>query len=327
VTSDGYIHASGGGDIAGWNIKDDRLYTTDGKGRNILTLQSSSFSPTYQQGKIFSNTHNSLVSTVNGFYLSDDGLSIGSKVKIDQSGVMKLGAGAVADAPNNKYWTIDGSKGNSSISYGTKGESNSVYLGTDSISLGNTFSVTNNGYLVAASGTVGGWNIDSNTIQSTNKGLTLNSSGTLQGDGWYIDKGGFHGTTGGSLNGFNLTGGLLQSTAGTIQNGSGWLGSSSSGSAPLTWNGKGVAMKLGATIGDFDIASSNDGTGLTANNGGLVKITRNNINCGILQADTIRIKGKSGIRVPHSGKMTFSDGSWMEFESGLLVDFKIVNSQ
>ena len=326
VTKDGYIHASAGGDLAGWKIgteeitdsagnkaKHSVLYSNISKNDGRITLDAGTLNETTGAvtgpGKIYSHSHDELTKTGNGFYLSYDGLSIGSKVKIDQSGVMKLGAGAVANAPNNKYWTIDGSNGNSSISYGIKGESNSVYLGTDSISLGNAFSVTNNGYLVAAFGTVGGWNINRTTIQSTNKGLTLNSSGTLRGDGWYIDSGGFHGTTGGSLNGFNLTGDLLQSTAGTIKNGSGWLGSPYSDSAPLTWNEKGVVMKLGATIGDFDIASSDEGHGLMANNGGLVKITRDHIQCGILQANEIVIKRKSGIWFPLSGKMTFSDGS------------------
>ena len=340
VTSDGYIHASGGGDIAGWNIKDDRLYTTDGKGRNILTLQSSSFSPIYQQGKIFSNTHNSLVSTVNGFYLSDDGLSIGSKVKIDQSGVMKLGAGAVADAPNNKYWTIDGSKGNSFISYGTKGESNSVYLGTDSISLGNTFSVTNNGYLVAASGTVGGWEISNSTIKSKgsdNNNLILHNTGWIEGSGWRINSSGFYSGSdnsgqGFSDSGFKLNGSSLTSPGGIINSsGSGCLGGTSLTTSPLTWTPSSVTLRgkteivNGAKIGNFEIKNNN-----ILGKGNSTQITVDDIS-----VDNLKVSKSFSFEQPNgtsnsvslnnlkSGVATFSDGSTMTFRFGMLIGIKL----
>lgn len=290
-----------------------------------------------QQGKIFSNTHNSLVSTANGFYLSDDGLSIGSKVKIDQSGVMKLGAGAVADALNNKYWTIDGTDNeNSSISYGTKGESNSVYLGTDSISLGNAFSVTNNGYLVAVSGTVGGWEIGSSTIKSKDSNnLILHNTGWIEGNGWRINNSGFYSGSdtngqGFSDSGFKLNGSSLTSPGGIIKSsGSGCLGGTSLTASPLTWTPSSVTLRgkteivNGAKIGGFEIKDNNISAGSNANNATIIRPTS-------IQTNDLTINnhiyvnrpsglGGGGTVYGRTGTITFSDQSKMYFSDGLLV--------
>ena len=87
---------------------------------------------------IYSSSHSSLTSTNSGFYLSSDGLSIGSKVYIDDDGIMRLGRGAVANT--GKHWVIDGTSSGSSISYvsvdGSGNITESVYIGTDAIKLG-----------------------------------------------------------------------------------------------------------------------------------------------------------------------------------------------
>ena len=446
VTKDGYIHAAGGGDIAGWNIKDDRLYTTDGKGRNILTLQSSSFSSIYelcsdskpsgldpnetdlaiqltekykneilylkrkdgsyiaignkgqnlssinnidnlldqyefynynlketyfrkfkteqiqakhfikgyllytfkqnemvQQGKIFSNTHDSLINTSNGFYLSDDGLSIGSKVKITQDGVMKLGAGAVADANEQRYWTIDGSNnGHSYISYGTdefieakspEAGANSVYLGTDGISLNNRFSVDSSGKLIAVAGTVGGWSIDNTTI--TGGSLILHNTGWIEGSGWRINSSGFYSGSdadgqGFSNSGFKLNGSSLTSPGGIISSsGSGCLGGTSLNASPLTWTKTGVTLRgsteiiNGAKIGGFEITDNNISAGSNANNATVIRPTS-------IQTNDLTINnhiyvnrpsglGGGGTVYGRTGTLTFSDQSKMYFSDGILV--------
>jgi len=51
VTKEGYLHASGGGDIAGWAIGSDSLNSQKGS-------------------KIYTGSHNTLNSTEEGFYLS-----------------------------------------------------------------------------------------------------------------------------------------------------------------------------------------------------------------------------------------------------------------
>lgn len=134
-------------------------------------------------GEIYSGQHVALDSVKNGFYLSgkgnNGGLSIGSKVYIDNTGTMRLGTGAVAN--NGKFWTIE--PGNSSIGegnetyigYNTRGRSyvstdtltnvvtidqtapeQSVYVGTKAIRLGRKFAVDAYGNMVAMSGTFGG---------------------------------------------------------------------------------------------------------------------------------------------------------------------------
>ena len=201
VSSEGYIHAVKGGDIANWQIKDTTLQSKSGE----ITLDSS--------GKVYSNKHNSLTNTSNGFYLAADGLSIGDKFKVTGDGVIYLGKGAVEGNSGQRYWTIDGNAGSthSHISYKTNGFNEagsensvdeSVYLGTNGLTLGKHFSVDANGYLIAKSGTIGGWNLTGNTLYSQTIGtetkdnvtkkvlrkITLNSSGDIIQYNWDMDK-------------------------------------------------------------------------------------------------------------------------------------------
>ena len=194
VNESGHLTAKGGGSIAGWNIGDDAL--TSNKGN--ITLKND--------GSIYSNIHSAINNTNNGFFLSQDGLSIGSKIKISNTGVVTVGPGAVNN--KNKYhWTINGDTSRAYIAYGgenkvdtadgTTDNSAKVYLGTDGISLGKRFSVTAQGSLRAYSGIIGGWTIGSTTL-SANK-IIINSSGTISGgnydaekqQGWQITGGGY----------------------------------------------------------------------------------------------------------------------------------------
>lgn len=191
VTSEGHVTAAGGGKIAGWNITDTIITSfnngngiTIDSGRTMTGLDENGNKVyTNGQGKIYGGSHNILGSSENGFYLSSDGMSIGSKVYIDSNGVMRLGAGAVANSGN--FWTIDGGN-NSYISYGTVGSNGSVYIGTDAIKLGSQFSVDNNGYLEAKNikatgGSIGGWNISDSCIWSTDGKVALYNDGRITG--------------------------------------------------------------------------------------------------------------------------------------------------
>lgn len=139
-----------------------------------------------ETSKIYSGKHDILSKSETGFYLSHDGLSIGSQVKIDSSGVMLLGKGAVLG--NGTYWTIDGSDDatRSYIAHGTTSfntGNNSVYLGTDGISLGtNKFMVTNEGELTSKAGHIGGIKITTSSIESENfsqnTGFQINADGS-----------------------------------------------------------------------------------------------------------------------------------------------------
>lgn len=206
VTADGYLHAAGGGDIAGWQISDTTLKSKSGG----ITLDSS--------GKIYSGEHNSL-NTYNktGFYLSQEGLSIGKSMKITKDGTMFLGKDAVqggnnssSDAPRD-YWTIGYEKkdgepdGPTYISYAPKGgerprkfdeaktwqeletNRNLVYIGTDGIALGKRFSVSQGGALKAYSGTIGGWTLNSTQIFADK--LILDKSGWIRGGDHAVNNG------------------------------------------------------------------------------------------------------------------------------------------
>ena len=209
VTSNGHVHAGGGGDIGGWLIGDTTLKSSN----QTITLDSS--------GKVYSNTHSSLTNYGNGFYLSSDGLSIGSKAKLTDTGVMYIGYGATANGGlrSGNFWTINGDSGRSYISYGGDTFFNSaspsgntaakVYLGTDGFSLGRRFSVNNNGYLTAYSGTIGGWTIGSNQISASN--IHLYSNGRIQTNnyvagqsGWQISSSGNAYFNNGTIGGWTI---------------------------------------------------------------------------------------------------------------------------
>ena len=99
---------------------------------------------------LYSKTSDSLTSTSDGFYLSDCGISLGSKFKVTNKGVAYIGYSAVdrGGVENGKFWTIDGNSSNSYIGYNDntllhQGSyvSQSVYLGTNGLRLGRTFLV------------------------------------------------------------------------------------------------------------------------------------------------------------------------------------------
>lgn len=132
-------------------------YLKDGK-----TVTSSLIFSTSGEPEIYSNNKNSLGNIRDGFHLSGNGLSIGSKFYADNTGVMRLGAGAVANT--GKHWEINGDSNNSYIKYGDMGDTNSVYISTGMISLGKKFYADNTGVVRIGNGAVAAtgkyWTID-----------------------------------------------------------------------------------------------------------------------------------------------------------------------
>lgn len=170
VNDKGELTAKGKGKIAGWIIDGDTLKSSS----KNLTLDSSG------NGSIYSINHNQLSSRAEGFFLSNEGLSIGDKVKITSDGKAYFGYGA-STGGGTKYWTIDGTSSDSYISYsGTTFKSSTVYLGTNGISLGqNNFSVDSSGSLFSKSGNIGGWTIGTNQLSSASGGTVIQSDGTI----------------------------------------------------------------------------------------------------------------------------------------------------
>ena len=275
VTSQGHIHAAAGGDIAGWKITDTDLYSNVSEKEGRITLSSKieydNEGNLISSGKIYSHQHKTLDTSDTGFYLAQDGLSIGKKVKITNDGVMFLGAGAVKHKDGQKCWTINGSGNNSYIAYGTyswkkgdrdNGDSDLIYLGTDGFSLGESFSVTPKGELIAYRGKIGGWDITKNLLSAKN--LKLHDSGTIQGGTiqngtdytWSITNTGqanfnyIKANKNGSIAGWNISsnrlfkGNLYLDSNGSI-GGSGW--SISSGGVASFANG--TSLSIGGSFG------------------------------------------------------------------------------
>lgn len=217
VNSSGHLHAAGGGDIAGWVIGQAGIYSNidPGKGRITISAGTLKDNVVTGPGKIYSHNHDTLTTAKKGFYLSHDGLSIGTGVKITDDGVVYLGRGAVSGDPN-KHWVINGAgaikdKNNktivpnrSYIAFGAGKEpywqqANTsdenkipvIYIGTDGISFGRRFSISPLGTLNAYKGIIGGWTIGPNTLVGGN--IILNSLGSISGGSdykWSINRAG-----------------------------------------------------------------------------------------------------------------------------------------
>ena len=408
VNSEGHIHAAGGGDIGGWVVDNHSLHSNIKITEGRITLDAGTYDEETNTvtgpGKIYSHNHSTLKTASKGFYLSQDGLSIGSKVRIDSAdGVMYLGKGAVDDS-STKHWTINSrdtsNGGESYIAYGgtTWSEANSdngtiskIYLGTDGFSLGTRFSVSPQGILKAYSGQIGGWDISKTQLKSSSNNIILKAEGSMQGGsgdnkweiktngsavfnnltangtgqigGWKIGKtslsspgnnlilssngsitgNGWSITSNGQTTGFDIgnsgnvkininTNGSLGTRAGSINNGSGYLGGGSSSSAPLSWNREGVTLSKGVKIGKMTI---NDQGGLWY--GGTNKtiigetvIFSPTISGSEVKVDNITFDTKGGqLSVggtkTKTGKAIFSDGSSLTFSHGLCVDYDIKN--
>ena len=210
-----------GSDLGNWKLDSNgRLVSKKNSGialdspNSLIVLGSS-------DGAIYSGQHSTLSSTKQGFYLSQDGLSLssttgarfilntgggepqlytGKHTSLDSTangfylGEDGLSIGNCIEAnvaktalyvgkrSSAKKWTISGNNDNSYITYNSKGfQDGSVYIGTNGISLGSKFSVDDRGSLIAKLGLIGGWTIGDTTL-AANK-LILNSNGSIKATG------------------------------------------------------------------------------------------------------------------------------------------------
>lgn len=194
VSSAGHLTAKGGGSIAGWTINNNELTK-----KNLHLYASDS------ESKIYSNSHSTLDSKLEGFYLSSDGLSIGGKFSVNGSTgslISKLGSiggWTISDEElNNGDLHITSTNKDGKIysnSHSTlDSKVNGFYLSSDGLSIGKNFSVSYTGHLTAKDlnvegAKIGGWTIGESTISSN--GVILNSEGSISvANGWSLDKNG-----------------------------------------------------------------------------------------------------------------------------------------
>lgn len=210
----------------------------------------------FKGGKLYSGTHDALTSTSDGFFLNEEGLSIGSKFKATSTGVLTLGDGAVAGG--GIHWTIDSDSNHSYIGYNTDdlyfninmgmlsgAAANQVYLGTNGLRLGDKFAVTKDGYMFGSSGKIGGWTISANALSAGN--MSISSTGSMSGPGWSISAAGT--ATFGNL----------------IANGTGTIGGWTIGSGTLT-SGSLVLSGADGSINGYGFILDSTGLKLRKNN-------------------------------------------------------------
>lgn len=355
VNSSGHLTAAGGGSIAGWDIDDFSIYSKIPVSSGRMVLDSGAIVSGYDSqgnktytasssGRIYTGTHSSIDSTAGGFYLSQDGLSFGSKVRIDSDGKMQLGTGAVNDS-SNRHWTLNGTSEKSYIAYNTTdfasenledvdnysidGGSSQVYIGTDGIRLGNKFAVDNSGNLVAKhliakeGGSIGGWAISSTMLSSRN--IEIKASGSIETSnfsegtetGWKITNTGrayfnyLKANRGGSIAGWTISAAGLASPGNgmTIRSegslyGSGWS---------INRNGVGTFTNIIIT-GNGASALSTTGSSMNWGNGFSVSTD------GKLTATGVDVKGTITATAGKIGNTVISDGALTSANGNFKVD-------
>ena len=149
-----------------------------------------------EAGKIYSHSHTDLNSTSKGFYLSKDGLSIGSSIRVQSADGGKLYVGRLPNnedvSPSTNCQTINGDSGHSYIAFGGTEQAGAeakdagdttakVYLGTDGISIGKRFSVSPSGEMNAYKGIIGGQTLDGKTLvgEDSDGCIILDAAGAI----------------------------------------------------------------------------------------------------------------------------------------------------
>lgn len=315
VATDGVATATqNGGNLGGWRIKTDvngegGFVSKDGTGI-LLDSKSSTIVLGSSTGKIYSGAHTTLGDTSNeGFYLSNqglsiigkdaegnknkfyistssdpiiytgkhtsladkdpgyyigaDGLSIGSAIRMNATDGGSVLVGNLKSG--NKYWTINGDTSKASITYGTRGNADSVSLRTDELTIGSKFYVSaSDGSMRLGNGAVANtgkhWSISTNGNESY---IAYNTTSFGESSGIYI------GTDGIRLkNKFSVDkDGAILSESGLI---GGWVISSDSISSDnIELKAKGSIKHTG---GKWEIKQNGDAEfqSLTANTGGSI---------------------------------------------------------
>ena len=173
---------------------------------------------------IYSGSHSSLTETGSGFYIGNDGLSIGNTFRVTaaEGGSVIIGR-IIKDSQGqiiSKHWTINGDANNSYIGYNAdafgctnlhdpynytiNGNTNSVYIGTDGIRLGKKFAVDNTGNLLtkhlvvncgsteAESSWIGNWQFTNANMGAVNPNgaqwdrLWFSTAGTIKAEKWNV---------------------------------------------------------------------------------------------------------------------------------------------
>lgn len=190
VDPDGHIYAKGGGEIAGWNIDDTKLYSTAKVGNNPkITIDSSI-------AAIYSNNKTSMADTKNGFYIGSDGFALGAynstkghnPFQVNSEGSLFSNSGSIGGYTIDDN-TLIGGTGSNCVGMSSKsGVQWAFWAGSETA--GNApFHVGHNGALYSTSGQIGGWTIGEHKLSGGN--MKINDEGSISGNHWGITKDGY----------------------------------------------------------------------------------------------------------------------------------------
>ena len=192
VDPDGHIHAKGGGEIAGWNIDDTKLYSTAKIGNNPkITIDSSI-------AAIYSNNKTSMIDTKSGFYIGSDGFALGpykqdsngnyhNPFQVNSEGSLFSNSGSIGGYTISDNTLIGGSGSNCVGMSSKSGVQWAFWTGGEDAGSA-PFHVGHNGELHSTKGTIGGWTIGTNTLSAG--GITINSQGSISSSHWSINSDG-----------------------------------------------------------------------------------------------------------------------------------------
>lgn len=162
VDPDGHIHASGGGDIAGWYMDDHNLWSGNTNKDNAATIR-------------FGNED--FTRSINGDSRTNLRLALGQKFAVSSDGTMYAGDAKIGTGTNKiTIGKSSGDNAQSALYSGSKNSfvaaANGFYIGNDGIALGtydsnkgtSPFQVNSSGQLFSRSGYIGGYAISDNTL-------------------------------------------------------------------------------------------------------------------------------------------------------------------
>lgn len=188
VDSDGSIHAKGGGDIAGWKIKDDALYFHND---NYKTGMKSTSDPAFYAGTNTQNSYDASNQNAYNFYVKHNGYLFSKSGQIagwniEKDRFYKSNVGMAPDNwehdEKNKLYTGVFWAGSSSSENPIEREINNKKIKFSK----RNFFVTKQGYLFSKSGNIGGWSIEPNRlVYETYEGEHLKTSTGMTG--YYTD--------------------------------------------------------------------------------------------------------------------------------------------
>lgn len=190
VDPDGHIYAKGGGEIAGWNIDDTKLYSTAKVGNNPkITIDSSI-------AAIYSNNKTSMADTKNGFYIGSDGFALGAynstkghnPFQVNSEGSLFSNSGSIGGYTISDNTLIGGS-GSNCVGMSSKSGVQWAFWAGDETASNAPFHVGHNGALYATKGQIGGWTIGEHKLSGGS--MNINDEGSISGNHWSITKDGY----------------------------------------------------------------------------------------------------------------------------------------